>query len=44
MSSRAIITSLIWVKRGFASAIPIEYEEEEEKIKECLEVNKKLQK
>jgi hypothetical protein len=42
--SRSIITSLIWIKKGFARAIPLEYEIEETKIKEAKKVEQKLKK
>jgi hypothetical protein len=42
--SKSIITSLVWVKKGFARAIPLEYEMEEEKVKEHKKVEQKLKK
>ena len=42
MASKSIITSLIWIKKGFAKTIPIELEEESSNIKKYKNVEKKL--
>jgi hypothetical protein len=40
--SKSIITSLTWVKRGFAKAIPQEYEIDEQKKEKAIKFDKKL--
>jgi periodic tryptophan protein 1 len=40
--SKSIITSLTWVKKNWARAIPIEYEEQEETIKEYKKLQAKI--
>lgn len=42
MTSKSIITSLVWIKKGYAKSIPIEYEEEITNIKKFKKVEKKL--
>jgi hypothetical protein len=42
--SKSIITSLAWVRKGFARPIPLEYEYQEEEIKEQKKVQEKLKK
>jgi hypothetical protein len=42
--SNTIITSLVWVKKGFCKAIPIEYQEEDEKLIEVKKIEDKLKK
>jgi hypothetical protein len=42
--SKSIITSLIWVKKGFARSIPKEYEMEAERLEEDRKFEKKLKK
>ena len=42
MSAKTIITSLIWIKKGFAKSIPLEYEFEEDQIKEQKKLEQKL--
>lgn len=42
MASKAIITSLVWIKKGYAKSIPIEYEQEIMQIKKYKKVEKKL--
>ena len=42
--SKTIITTLMWVKKGFCKPIPIEYEEEEDKLKDVKEMESKLKK
>jgi hypothetical protein len=42
--SRSIITSLTWIKKGFARPIPLEYEIEETQLKEAKKVEQKLKK
>jgi hypothetical protein len=42
--SNTIITSLMWVKKGFCKAIPIEYQEEDDKLIEVKKIEDKLKK
>jgi len=42
MASKSIITSLVWIKKGFAKSIPVEYEQEVTQIKKYKKVEKKL--
>jgi hypothetical protein len=42
--SKSIITSLAWVRKNFARAIPLEYEYQEEEIKKQKKVEEKLKK
>ena len=42
MASKSIITSLIWIKKGHAKSIPIEYEQEAAQMKKYKKVEKKL--
>lgn len=40
--SKSIITNLTWIKKNWAKAIPIEYEEQEETIKEFKKLQSKI--
>ncbi len=42
MASKAIITSLVWIRKGCAKSIPIEYEQEISQLKKYKKVEKKL--
>ena len=42
--SNTIITSLMWVKKGFCKAIPIEYQEEDEKLNEVKKIEADMKK
>jgi hypothetical protein len=42
--SKSIITSLIWIKKGFARSIPKEYEIEPARLEEDKKFEKKLKK
>lgn len=42
MASKSIITSLVWIKKGYAKSIPMEYEEEVSKINKYKNVEKKI--
>jgi len=42
MASKSIITSLVWIKKGYAKSIPLEYEQEITQIKKFKNVEKKL--
>ncbi len=42
--SKSIITSLSWVKKGFARSIPLEYEYQDEEMKKQKKVEEKLKK
>ena len=49
MASKTIITSLFWVKKGWARSIPLEYEEvnnieDDPKFKKVAKIKKKLEK
>jgi len=42
MSSKSIITSLVWIKKGYARSIPVELEEDTTNIKKYKNVEKKI--
>ena len=42
MASKSIITSLCWIKKGYARAIPVELEEDTSNIKKYQNVEKKI--
>jgi hypothetical protein len=42
--SKSIITSLAWVRKGFARSIPLEYEYQEEDMKKQKKIEEKLKK
>jgi hypothetical protein len=42
--SKSIITSLSWVRKGFARAIPLEYEYQDEEIMKQKKLEDKLKK
>ena len=49
MASKTIISSLFWVKKGWARSIPLEYEEvnnieEDPKFQKISKIKKKLEK
>ena len=39
--SRPIITSLTWIKKNWAKSIPVEYEVQEDTVKEFKKIQKK---
>lgn len=42
MASKSIITSLVWIKKGYARSIPVELEEDIQEIKKYKKVEKKI--